>query len=86
VSLQHGLVYYGGDGWTGKEDVWLAQQAAPQLTSRATRLAFDPGYETVLAVQSGRDRLGAAVKRMAADRAAIDVAADQRTSLRRVAS
>jgi transposase len=67
LLLRHGIVYYGGQAWTGKHDIWLRQEALPQLTSRATRLAFDSDYETVLATKARRDRLDLAIGEMAAD-------------------
>jgi transposase len=67
LLLRHGLVYSGGDAWTGKHDVWLRHDAAPQLTTRATRLTFDSDYENVLAVKCRRDRLDTAIAEMAAD-------------------
>ena len=48
LLLRHGIVYSGGDAWTGKHDVWLRHEALPQLSSRATRLTFDADYEAVL--------------------------------------
>lgn len=67
LLLRHGIVYYGGQAWTGKHDTWLRQDAAPQLTDRATRLAFDCDYENVLVVQARRDRLDTAIGQMAAE-------------------
>ena len=67
LLLRHGLVYYGGRAWTGKHDLWLRTEAAPQLTTRATRLAFDSGYETVLAVNARRGRLDTVIEEMATD-------------------
>jgi transposase len=67
LLLRHGIVYYGGDAWTGKHDVWLRHDALPQLTSRATRLTFDADYEAVLTMKARRDRLDAAIEEMAAD-------------------
>ena len=67
LLLRHGIVYYGGDAWTSKHDVWLRREALPQLTSHATRLTFDSGYETVLAAKGRRERLDAAIEQMAAD-------------------
>jgi transposase len=32
LLLRHGIVYYGGDAWTSKHDVWLRREALPQLT------------------------------------------------------
>ena len=67
LLLRHGIVYDGGDAWTGKHDLWLRREALAQLTSAATRLAFDSDYEAVLAVKARRDRLDAAIEEMAAD-------------------
>ncbi len=67
LLLRHGIVYYGGKAWTIKHDQWLRIDALPQLTTRSTRLAFDSGYETVLAAKARRDRLDAAIDEMAAD-------------------
>src|SRR5512133_3406246 len=47
LLLRHGIVYYGGNAWTGKHDAWLRHQARPQLTKPATRLSFDNDYEAV---------------------------------------
>lgn len=67
LLLRHGIVYCGGDAWTGRHDLWLRREAAPQLIVRATRLAFDSDYEHVLAVKARRDRLDAAIGQMAAE-------------------
>jgi transposase len=67
LLLRHGIVYYGGDAWTGKHDTWLRHDAAKQLTTRATRMAFDSDYETVLAVKARRDRLDVAIEQLAAE-------------------
>ena len=66
LLLRHGIVYYGGNAWTGKHDQWLRTDALPQLTTHSTRLAFDSGYETVLATKARRDRLDAAIEELAA--------------------
>jgi transposase len=67
LLLRHGVVYYGGDAWTGKHDLWLRQQALPQLPSGATRLTFDNDYEATLSIKARRDRLDAAIEAMAAE-------------------
>ncbi len=67
LLLRHGVVYYGGKAWTGKHDTWLRTEALAQLGSRATRLAFDTDYETVLVTKARRDRLDVAIEEMAAD-------------------
>ncbi|WP_063060693.1 IS110 family transposase [Nocardia sienata] len=66
LLLRHGIVYYGGAAWTGTHDRWLRTEAAPQLTSRATRMAFDADYDHVLTMQARRGRLDAAIEEMAA--------------------
>ena len=67
LLLRHGIVYYDGDAWTGKHDAWLRHEALPQLSDRATRLAFDSDYDTVLVTKARRDRLDAVIEEMAAD-------------------
>lgn len=46
LLLRHGIVYNGGQAWTGKHDLWLRREALPRLAAGATRLAFDSDYET----------------------------------------
>ena len=67
LLLRHGVVYYGGDAWTGAHDRWLRTDAAPQLTMPATKMAFDADYDHVLTMQARRRRLDAAIEDMAAD-------------------
>jgi transposase len=67
LLLRYGIVYYGGNAWTGKHDVWLRREALPQLTTRATRLTFDADYEAVLTRKAQRDRLDAAIEELAAE-------------------
>jgi transposase len=67
LLLRHGIIYSGGAAWTGKHDTWLRGEALAGLAGRATRLAFDCDYETVLAVRARRARLDAAIEAMAAD-------------------
>lgn len=67
LLLRHGIVYYGGKAWTGAHDRWLRTVAAPQLTTPATRMAFDADYDHVLTMQARRGRLDAAIEDIAAD-------------------
>src|SRR3954467_3809262 len=67
LLLRHGIVYSGGDAWTGKHDQWLRHEALPQLTPRATRMTFDSDYDAVLATKARRDRLGAEIEEIAVD-------------------
>jgi transposase len=70
LLLRNGIVYYGGEGWTGKHEVWLRHDALPQLvsrTGRATALTFDNDYEAVMATLARRKRLDAHIEEMAAN-------------------
>jgi transposase len=70
LLLRHGIVYYGGQAWTGKHDSWLRHDALPQLgqcAGRATQLTFDSDYGNVLATKARRDRLDTTIDDMAAD-------------------
>jgi transposase len=63
-SARHGIVYSGGQAWTGAHDAWLRRQ---RFTSPAVAMAFESDYDAVLAVKARRDRLDAAITTMAAD-------------------
>lgn len=63
LLLRQGIVYSGGQAWTGAHDAWLRRQ---HLDAAATRLAFESDYDAVLAVKARRDRLDAAITAMAA--------------------
>ena len=67
LLLRHGIVYHGGQAWTGKHDMWLRHEAFAQLTVRATRMAGDSDYEMVVATKARRDRLDSLIEEMAAD-------------------
>ena len=64
LLLRHGIVYCGGQAWTGVHDAWLRRQhfAAP-----AVQMAFESDYDAVLATGARRDRLDAAITAMATD-------------------
>jgi transposase len=64
LLLRQGIVYSGGRAWTGAHDAWLRRQ---RFDSVALQLAYESGYDAVLAVQARRDRLDAAIAAMAAD-------------------
>jgi transposase len=70
LLLRHGIVYYGGDAWTGKHEVWLRHDALAQLTARtgrASALAFDNDYDAVQSTLARRKRLDLAIEEMAAN-------------------
>ena len=67
LLLRHGIVYYDGDAWTLKHDLWMRHEVMAQLgAGGATRLAFDSDHENVLAMKARRDRLETAIAQMAA--------------------
>jgi transposase len=67
LLLRHGIVYFGGNAWTGPHDLWLRHEALPQLPTQPTRMTFDSNYEAVLAAKARRGRLDAEIEQMAAD-------------------
>jgi transposase len=70
LLLRHGIVYSGGQAWTGKHDGWLRHDARDQLSrtaGRASGLAFEFDYENTLTAKARRDRLDAEIAAMASD-------------------
>jgi transposase len=64
LLLRQGIVYYGGETWTGKHEQWLRQQ---HFDHRGLQLAFDAAFDAMLATADRRDRLDGAIAEMAAD-------------------
>ena len=64
LLLRQGIVYSGGQAWTGARDAWLRRQ---RFDSPALQLAFESDYDAVLTVKARRDRLDQAIAAMAAD-------------------
>ena len=64
LLLRQGIVYSGGQAWTGTHDVWLRRQ---RFDSSALQMTFESDYDAVLTVKARRDRLDAAIATMAAD-------------------
>jgi transposase len=64
LLLRHGLVYSGGQAWTGRHDAWVRAQRFDQ---RATRVAFEETYDAVLSAAARRQRLDTEIEAMAAD-------------------
>ncbi len=67
LLLRHGIVYYDGAAWTDAHDRWLRAQAAPQLPTVATRMAFDSDYEHAVMLQARRRGLDSAIEDTAVD-------------------
>jgi len=64
LLLRNGIVWTGGQAWTGRHDVWLRSQRFDQPSRQ---LALDAAYETMLLTGQRRDRLDQAITAMAAD-------------------
>ncbi len=64
LLLRHGIVYSGGQAWTGAHETWLRAQ---QFTQRGIQLAFDADLEAMLLTLGRRDRLDKAIIEMAGD-------------------
>jgi transposase len=64
MLLRQGIVYSGGQAWTGKHDQWLRAQRFPQP---GRQLAFETAYEAMLFTSDRRDRLDAAITTLAAE-------------------
>jgi len=64
LLLRQGILYTGGQAWTGRHDRWLRQQ---RLEAMTTQLAFDSDYDTVMSVTARRDRLDKAIVELAGD-------------------
>ena len=64
LLLRQGIVYYGGQAWTGKHELWLRAQ---RFDSPGLQLAYDTAFDAMLATVDRRDRLDDAITAMAAD-------------------
>jgi transposase len=62
LLLRQGVVYDGGQAWTGAHEAWLARQ---RFTSSALQMTFESDHDAVLTVKARRDRLDAAIATMA---------------------
>jgi transposase len=64
LLLRQGIVYYGGQAWTGKHELWLRGQ---RFDNPALTLAYEAGFDAMVACVHRRDRLDEAIAVMAAD-------------------
>jgi transposase len=62
--LRQGIVWSGGQAWTGRHEQWLRSQ---RFDLPGRQLAFDADFEAVLLAGGRRDRLDAAITAMATD-------------------
>ena len=64
LLLRQGIVYCGGQAWTGKHEMWLRGQ---RFDNPALRLAYEAALDAMVACVHRRDRLDEAITTMAAD-------------------
>ena len=64
LLLRQGIVWSGGQAWTGAHDAWLRRQ---RFDDPARQLAYESAYESVAMTLARRDRLDDAIAAMAAD-------------------
>ena len=58
LLLRQGIVYYGGQAWTGKHELWLRAQ---RFDTPGLQLAYDTAFDAMLAAVDRRDRLDEAI-------------------------
>jgi transposase len=64
LLLRQGIVYYGGEAWTGKHELWLRRQ---RFDNPALQASFDASFDAMLCTVDRRDRLDTAIAELAAD-------------------
>lgn len=62
--LRQGIVYYGGQAWTGKHEMWLRGQ---HFDDPALTLTYDSALDAMVACVHRRERLDNAIVALAAD-------------------
>jgi transposase len=64
LLLRQGIVYYGGQAWTGNHELWLRAQ---HFDDPALALTYESALDAMVSCVHRRDRLDAAIATMAAD-------------------
>ena len=64
LLLRQGIVYCGGQAWTGKHEMWLRAQ---QFDTAGLQLAYDAAFDAMVCCVHRRDRLDEAIVGLAAD-------------------
>ncbi|MEV5361104.1 IS110 family transposase, partial [Micrococcus luteus] len=64
LLLRQGIVYCGGEAWTGKHEWWLRRQ---RFEDRALQASFDAAFDAMLSTVDRRDRLDTTIAELAAD-------------------
>ena len=63
LLLRQGIVYCGGNAWTGRHELWLRRQ---RFDNPALQLSFDTACDAMTACLKRRNRLDEAIEAMAA--------------------
>jgi transposase len=64
LLLRQGIVYYGGNAWTGKHELWLRTH---RFEVPGLQVAYDAAFDAMLDTLDRRCRLDQAITAMAAD-------------------
>lgn len=64
LLLRQGIVYYGGNAWTGKHELWLRTH---RFEVPGLQVAYDAAFDAMLATLDRRGRLDQAITEMAED-------------------
>jgi transposase len=64
LLLRQGIVYYDGQAWSGRHELWLRKQ---RFANPALQLTYDTAFDAMTACVDRRERLEAAIEEMAAD-------------------
>jgi transposase len=64
LLLRQGIVYYGGNAWTGRHELWLRAQ---RFDNPALQLSYEAAFDATLACLDRRNRLDDAITQLAAD-------------------
>jgi transposase len=64
LLLRQGIVYSGGQAWTGRHELWLRAQ---RFDNPALQLSYEAAFDAMLACLDRRARLDDAITAMAAD-------------------
>jgi transposase len=63
LLLRQGIIYSGGNTWTGKHELWLRQQ---RFDAPGLQLAYDSAFDAMVICRDRRQRLDEAIETMAA--------------------
>ncbi len=64
MLLRQGIVYYGGQAWTGKHELWLRGQ---HFNNLALALTYEAALDAMVTCVHRRDRLDEAIATTAVD-------------------